>query len=198
MKITVFCGSAQGNHRGFIEAAEDLGRELAGRGIDLVYGGSSGGLMGAIADSVLAAGGRVHGVMPHHLADHAHAALTWLDLVDTMYQRKSRMVELADAFIAIPGGTGTLEELFEAWNHAILGIHTKPVAILNTGGYYDKLIAFLDDLVRTEFGTAAGRRLLHVGTSPTELVATLAEVAAGSHDAVRIAAGGTTTLHGSP
>jgi uncharacterized protein (TIGR00730 family) len=180
MRITVFCGSATGNHRGFVEAAEDLGRELAGRGIDLVYGGSSGGLMGAIADSVLAAGGRAHGVMPRHLVErgYAHAALSTLDVVDTMYERKSRMVELADAFIAIPGGTGTLEELFEAWNHAILGIHTKPVAILNTGGYFDTLLAFLDELVRTKFTTAAGRQLLLVGTCPAELVDTLAALAA--------------------
>ena len=144
--LCVFCGSSSGDSPAFVESAQTFGRELARRQIRLVYGGASVGLMGALADSVLAAGGSVVGVIPHALIKRelAHRGLTELHEVTTMHQRKALMAELADAFVALPGGLGTLEELFEVWTWGMLGIHNKPYGLLEVNGFFEPLIAFLD------------------------------------------------------
>lgn len=156
-RICVFCGSSIGNNAAHVAAAEALGREIAGKNYELVYGGGNIGLMGIIADKVLEEGGRVIGVMPQHLADHeiAHENLHELKIVDDMMQRKKVLLELSDAFIAMPGGFGTLDEISEAitWNQ--LKLMNKPVGFLNTEGYFDQLMAFIeratdDALIRKE------------------------------------------------
>ncbi len=143
--VCVYCGSSTGNRADYTEAARALGTLLAKRQVRLVFGGGSVGLMGVLADAVLEAGGKVTGVIPHSLrtAELAHEGVTEMIAVDSMHARKQRMVELADAFIALPGGIGTMDELFETWTWLQLGIHAKPVGLLNVGGYYDPLIAFL-------------------------------------------------------
>nr|WP_223650693.1 TIGR00730 family Rossman fold protein [Hymenobacter psoromatis] len=146
--VAVYCGSSSGNQEMYTQQAQAMGRELARRGLTLVYGGGRVGLMGIIADAVLAAGGRVIGVIPRFLADKelAHRGCTELHVVDTMHQRKLLMADLADGFVAMPGGFGTLEELFEVLTWGQLGLHGKPVALLNTLGFYDKLLALLDHM----------------------------------------------------
>lgn len=141
LSIGIFCGSAGGNHPAYLESARLVGEVLAKANITIVYGGGKVGLMGAVADAALALGGQVHGVMPRALVDReiAHRGLTQLHIVDDMHQRKHRMAELADGFIALPGGAGTFEEIFEQWTWAQLGIHQKPCAFLNVNGYYDPL-----------------------------------------------------------
>lgn len=143
--IAVFCGSALGNSPSFKVQAEILGQEIAKREFTLVYGGGKAGLMGIIADSVLKAGGKVIGVIPQNLVDAelAHPSLTELYIVNNMHERKTKMSELSDAFIAMPGGVGTLEEIFEQLTWGQLGIHLKPCAFLNIDGFYDELISFL-------------------------------------------------------
>jgi uncharacterized protein (TIGR00730 family) len=149
-RICVFCGSNQGNDARFAETATAAGRLLAERRIGLVYGGGNIGLMGRVADAALDAGGEVIGVIPHALAlkEVAHDGLNELHVVDTMHERKAMMADLSDAFLALPGGLGTLEEIFETVTWAQLGIHTKPCGFLNIAGYYDRLIAFLDHCVQ--------------------------------------------------
>lgn len=144
--IAVFCGSAFGTDEIFNQAAHSLGRTIAEQGKTLVYGGGKSGLMGVVADSALQAGGRVIGVIPEVLVNKelAHSGLTELYVVKNMHERKTKMSELADAFIAMPGGVGTLEEIFEQWTWAQLGIHLKPCAFLNVDGFYDDLIKFID------------------------------------------------------
>lgn len=144
--ICVFCGSSNGLGDSYIGSAKKLGEAIVDSGFGLVYGGASVGTMGAIADSVLEAGGQVTGVIPQSIADMevAHTGLTALEVVADMHQRKARMMRLSDGFIAMPGGLGTLEEIFEALTWLQLGFHSKPCAVLNTNGYYDKLLAFLD------------------------------------------------------
>lgn len=144
--IAVFCGSAFGTDEIFNQAAQSLGRTIAEQGKTLVYGGGKSGLMGVVADSALQAGGRVIGVIPEVLVNKelAHSGLTELYVVKDMHERKTKMSELADAFIAMPGGVGTLEEIFEQWTWAQLGIHLKPCAFLNVDGFYDDLIKFID------------------------------------------------------
>ena len=146
--VAVYCGSSSGNQEAYTQQAQAMGRELARRGLTLVYGGGRVGLMGTIADAVLAAGGRVIGVIPRFLADKelAHRDCTELHVVDTMHQRKLLMADLADGFVAMPGGFGTLEELFEVLTWGQLGLHGKPVALLNTLGFYDTLLALLDHM----------------------------------------------------
>ncbi len=146
--VCVYCGSSTGDDAQYAEAARALGALLARRRIRLVFGGGSVGLMGVLADAVLDAGGQVTGVIPHGLrtAELAHEGLTEMIVVDSMHARKQRMVELADAFIALPGGIGTMDELFETWTWLQLGIHAKPVGLLNVGGYYDPLITFLHQM----------------------------------------------------
>ena len=146
--VCVYCGSATGNRTEYVKAARDLGALLGNRQIRLIFGGGSVGLMGVLADAVLDAGGKVTGVIPRGLrtAELAHEGLTEIIEVDTMHARKQRMVELADAFIALPGGIGTMDELFETWTWLQLGIHAKPVGLFNVVGYFDPLISFLGQM----------------------------------------------------
>ena len=143
--IAIFCGSAPGKDSVFVENARKVGETLAAQGKTLIYGGGRSGLMGVVADSTLAAGGRAIGVMPESLAEHelAHPHLTELHIVENMHARKIKMSELAEGFIALPGGSGTLEEIFEQWTWAQLGIHSKPCAFFNVAGFYDDLLKFL-------------------------------------------------------
>ena len=143
--IAIFCGSAPGKDSVFVENARKVGETLAAQGKTLIYGGGRSGLMGVVADSTLAAGGRAIGVMPESLAKYelAHPHLTELYIVENMHARKIKMSELAEGFIALPGGSGTLEEIFEQWTWAQLGIHSKPCAFLNVDGFYDDLLKFL-------------------------------------------------------
>ena len=144
--IAVFCAASDGARAVYCETAKELGRKLAARGIGLIYGGAKIGLMGAVADATLAAGGRVVGVIPHVLVDKeiAHDGLSELHVVDTMHTRKRLIGEKADAFLAMPGGFGTFEELFEVLAWQTLKLHAKPVVLLNVAGFYDAMLAFLD------------------------------------------------------
>lgn len=158
--IGIFCGSSAGEHPLYLETARLVGRTLAQQGLALVYGGGKVGLMGAVADAALEAGGVVIGVMPRGLVEReiAHRGLTELHVVEDMHERKTKMAALADGFIALPGGAGTLEEIFEQWTWAQLGIHEKPCAFLNIKGYYDPLQAMVDNMVRKGLCTRATRR----------------------------------------
>lgn len=175
-RICVFAGSGSGNRAAFAEAAAALGDLLARRGLGVVFGGGHTGLMGVVADATLAAGGEVIGVIPEALRDRelAHEGVTRLEVVDSMHTRKARMNDRADAFIALPGGVGTLEELFEVFTWAQLGIHHKPCGLLNTDGYYDPLNRFLDDMVDAGFLRPDQRALLEVAEEPQALVEALA------------------------
>ena len=152
-RLAIYCGSASPADPVYVEAARHVGRTLAERGIGVVYGGGKLGLMGAVADSALAAGGEVIGVIPQALvnAEVAHRGLTELHVVDTMHERKARFTELADGFVNLPGGTGTMDELWEALSWAQLGYHRDPVGLLNIAGYYDKLIDFWEHMGRVGF-----------------------------------------------
>ena len=153
MKIAIFCGSSSGESPEFVKATKTLGGYLASNDIDLVYGGGKVGLMGAIADSFLENNGKVYGVIPEHLKDReiAHQGLTDLKVVSDMHERKSTMADMADAFIALPGGAGTLEEIFEAWTWAQLGHHSKPCAFYNVNGFYDPLIEMISTMAAAGF-----------------------------------------------
>lgn len=172
-RICVYCGSRPGSDPAFRAAAESFGRLLADRGIGLVYGGGDVGLMGAVADSALADGGEVFGVIPEALFERevAHEGLTELAVVDSMHARKRRMAELADGFVALPGGFGTLEELVEMVTWAQLGFHTDPCGLLNVAGYYDGLVSFFDAQVDAGFVEPTHRALLTVTDDPAELLA---------------------------
>ena len=152
-RICVFAGSSPGRQPQYVEAAQQLGEELCARGYDLVYGGGRVGLMGAVADSVLGNGGQVIGVIPEALAEKevAHRGLTDLRVVTSMHERKALMAELSTAFIALPGGLGTLEELFEVLTWVQLGIHTKPCGLVNVGGYFNGLLEFISHAVEERF-----------------------------------------------
>jgi uncharacterized protein (TIGR00730 family) len=171
----VFCGSASGARTSYSATASELGALLAREGIELVYGGAKVGLMGAVADAALAAGGQVFGVLPEGLADRerAHAGLTELRVVGSMHERKATMAERADAFIALPGGFGTLEELFEMVTWAQLGLHRKPCAILDVDGYYSGLVAFLDRASGEGLLRPEHRAMLLVDDDPARLLARL-------------------------
>jgi uncharacterized protein (TIGR00730 family) len=167
--VAVFCASASGGDPAYRAVAEELGRTLATRGIGLVYGGGKTGLMGAVADAALAAGGHVVGVIPHVLVDLevAHHAVTELHVTETMHTRKALMAERADAFLVLPGGYGTFEEMFEVLAWQTLKIHSKPVVLLNVAGFYDTLLAFLDVCDRA--GMLRGNRgILLVATTVDE------------------------------
>ena len=163
-RICVFCGSAAGHDARFAATAATLGRELAARGIELVTGGGKVGLMGVIADAALEAGGEVTGVIPRGLEERevAHRGLTRLRVVETLHERKELMHRLSDAFVALPGGFGTLDELMETITWAQLGIHAKPIGIVNAGGYFDHLLAFVDAAEDRGFVSAAHRDLLSI------------------------------------
>jgi len=171
-RVCVFCGSSPGNGPGYLAAAEALGNELLARGLGLVYGGAGVGLMGRIADTVLAGGGGVVGVMPSALAERevAHPGLSDIRVVDSMHERKALMAELADAFVALPGGLGTVEELFEALTWAQLGMHSKPCGVLNVEGFFDPLMAFLDLAVDRKFINRNHRSLLLESDDPVRLL----------------------------
>ncbi len=174
--VCVFCGSSSGSNPEIVETTRQLGRMLAERGIGLVYGGGSVGLMGELADAVLSAGGRVIGVIPQFLLDKevGHAGLSELRVVATMHERKALMAELSDAFIALPGGIGTFEEFFEIWTWGQLGLHAKPYAVLNVAGFFDLLLSFLDHVVETRLLKAQHRQLLIVEKEPAALLDRLA------------------------
>jgi uncharacterized protein (TIGR00730 family) len=171
-RICVFCGSSPGNEPVHRETARAFGARLATRGIEVIYGGGSVGLMGAVADGALAAGGSVTGIIPRALWERevGHAALSELEIVETMHHRKARMAERADAFVALPGGLGTMEELFEVWTWAQLGIHAKPCAVLNVDGFYDPLIGFLSHMAAQGFLREAHRSMLLVDTDADRLL----------------------------
>jgi len=175
-RIAVYCGSATPADPVYIESARAVGRGLAERGIGLVYGGGKLGLMGAVADSCLAAGGEVIGVIPMALvnAEVAHQGLTRLEVVDTMHERKARFVELGDGFINLPGGTGTMDELWEALSWAQLGYHSDPIGLLNVAGYYDKLVEFWEHMAEVGFVRPQHRALLIVDTTLDGLLEKLA------------------------
>jgi uncharacterized protein (TIGR00730 family) len=151
--LCVYCGSRPGAQPDFAESARAVGRWIGEHGGQLVYGGGRNGLMGTVADATLAAGGRVLGIIPKALVEKewAHHGCSELLIVDTMHERKRLMAEHADAFLALPGGIGTLEEFFEVWTWRQLGYHDKPVGLLNLGGYYDSLLAFLHNSVQQQF-----------------------------------------------
>ena len=174
--VCVFCGSNPGQDPVYRTAAAQVGRRLAERGLRLVYGGGSVGLMGVVADAALAAGGRAVGVLPLSMSETevAHRGLTELRIVPGMHERKALMNELSDAFLTLPGGFGTLDELFEAVTWKQLGIHAKPIGLLNVEGYFDPLIAFVDRAAGAGFVSARNRALIRVDSDPDRLIAALA------------------------
>lgn len=174
--ICVYCGSSPGENPAYVRVAEAFGAELARRGIGVVYGGASIGVMGAVADAALAAGGKVVGVIPQALVDRevAHDRLSELIVTRSMHERKARMAERADAFVALPGGVGTLEEIFEIWTWSQLGMHTKPCGLLNVEGYYDTLIRFLDEGAAQGFMKPQHRSMLLTATDADTLLARFA------------------------
>jgi uncharacterized protein (TIGR00730 family) len=171
-RLCVYCGSSSGSQADYTEAAKDLARALVKWNIDLVYGGASVGTMGVLANTVLAEGGHVIGIIPQALVDRevAHTGLSDLRVVTSMHERKTLMAELSDAFIALPGGLGTLEELFEVLTWAQLGLHQKPCGLLNIRDYYRSLIEFLDHAVAEEFINEAHRAMLLVEEQPGRLL----------------------------
>jgi uncharacterized protein (TIGR00730 family) len=175
--LCVFCGSNPGASPDYARAAARMGTLLAERGITLIYGGGHVGLMGVLADAALAAGGRVIGVIPEALEarEVAHTGLTELRVVRSMHERKALMSELADGFIALPGGIGTMEEWFEVWTWGQLGIHPKPLGMLNVAGYYDHLLAFFDRMVTDGFLPQAHRSMAIVGEDGEALLDRLAK-----------------------
>ena len=170
--VCVFCGSNPGNDPVYADVARAMGAEIARRGMVLVYGGGAVGLMGIVADAALAAGGEVHGIIPRALREKevGHYGLTRLEVVETMHIRKARMAELSDGFIAMPGGIGTFEELFEIWTWGQLGIHDKPLAFLNVAGFYDPLATFLDNTVEAGFLKQTHRAMTITDTQPATLL----------------------------
>ncbi len=177
--VCVYCGSRPGTDAVFADVARQTGQWIGTHGGQLVYGGGNNGLMGKVADATLAAGGRVVGVIPKALVEKEWAKLdcTELHVVDTMHDRKRMMAERADAFLALPGGIGTFEELFEVWTWRQLGYHDKPVGLLNTGGYYDELLAFLQSSVRHGFMSDWQMGLLRTGTDAQTLLPELVQTA---------------------
>jgi uncharacterized protein (TIGR00730 family) len=178
-RLAVYCGSAPGSDPAFADAAKALIREMAARGIDLVYGGGRLGLMGIIADTMLEAGGRVFGVIPQALVDHevAHRGCTELHTVANMHERKAKMTELCDGFVALPGGIGTLDELVEAWTWNALGYHAKPFCLLNVHGFWNDLADFMDHVRDSGFLSQARRLQLLKAETPAEALDLLDEAA---------------------
>jgi len=171
-RVCVFAGSSSGLQPEYRAAAEELGRALAARELGLVYGGARVGLMGAVADAVLASQGDVTGVIPAHLVakEVAHRGLTDLRIVDSMHERKAMMASLADGFIALPGGFGTIEEFFEILTWGQLGMHHKPCGLLNVHGYFDRLLSFVDYSIHEGFVRREYRSMISVAASPAALL----------------------------
>ncbi|MEZ5419695.1 MAG: TIGR00730 family Rossman fold protein [Vicinamibacterales bacterium] len=174
-RICVFCASTPGARPEYADAARAFGRALVAGGHTLVYGGGNVGLMGVVADATLAAGGEVTGVIPHALMarEIGHGGVTHLHVVDSMHERKALMADLSDAFVALPGGVGTFEELFEAITWTQLGLHRKPCGVLNVGGFYDGLLAFLDHAWTEGFIKPETRAIVVAGSDPAALLDTL-------------------------
>jgi uncharacterized protein (TIGR00730 family) len=181
-RLAVYCGANMGTNPVFGTTAIALGTEMANRGIGLVYGGGRRGLMGVVADAVLAAGGEAYGVITQSLIDLevAHLGLTELHVVSTMHERKALMTDLTDAFVALPGGIGTFDELFEAWTWNALGYHSKPFALLNVAGFWDEMIAFLDKVGENGFISQARREQLLVAGDIGEAIEMLDRAARAS------------------
>ncbi|MEO7505221.1 MAG: TIGR00730 family Rossman fold protein [Sphingomicrobium sp.] len=184
--VTVYCGSAPGSDPAFAEAARALGRTLAANGIELVYGGGRLGLMGILADAALEAGGRVVGVIPEALVAHevAHSGVSEMHVVSDMHARKALLTALCDGFIALPGGIGTLDELFEAWTWNALGYHAKPYCLLNVAGFWDGLSGFIDHVVASGFLSHARRRQYLTADDPDTALKLLDEAVAGAAQGV--------------
>src|SRR6185312_5079545 len=181
-RLAVYCGSAVGSRPEFAEAARATAAAMVRQRVDLVYGGGRLGLMGVIADALLEAGGRAYGVIPTALVnlEVAHTGLTELHRVETMHERKAKMTDLADAFLALPGGIGTLDELFEAWSWNALGYHKKPFCLLNVDGFWDGMIEFINHAADSGFLSDKRRSQLLVATSPNEALDLLDEAAAAA------------------
>jgi uncharacterized protein (TIGR00730 family) len=171
-RACIFCGSSPGARPAYTEAAEDLGMLLVQNGITLVFGGATVGLMGRLADTVVSEGGEAIGVIPQALVDReiAHLGLTDLHVVDTMHERKQRMADLSDAFVALPGGLGTLDELFEIYTWGQLGMHRKPIGLMNVEGYFDGLVGFLEHAVAERFVREDHRDMLIIEEEPTPML----------------------------
>ena len=163
-RLCIYCGSSPGARPEYVAAATACGRSLAQRGIGIVYGGGNTGMMGTVANAALAASGEVTGVIPHHLADKelAHEGATQMIRVNSMHERKQLMADLSDGFIILPGGIGTLEELFETYTWLQLGLHTKPIGVFNVAGFFDHMLAFLDHMVAERFLKAEHQSMLIV------------------------------------
>lgn len=181
-RLAVYCGSALGGDPAFAEMTRALAQEMVRRGIELVYGGGRRGLMGVVADAVLEAGGKAHGVIPQSLVDEevAHRGLTSLVTVNTMHERKAKFTELSDAFVALPGGIGTLDELFEAWTWNALGYHAKPFCLLDVHGFWRGLDLFMDHVSDSGFLSKARREQLLLAHSPAEAIDRLDAAAASA------------------
>lgn len=178
--LCVYCGSRLGDDPAHAHAARAVGREIAQRGWQLVYGGGNVGLMGIVADAALTGGAPVIGVIPRSLMERevGHPGLSELHVVETMHQRKQGMAERADAFLALPGGIGTFEELFEVWTWRQLGYHDQPIGLLNVGGYYNALVGFIQQTVDAGFVSDGTRAMLEIGDEPSALLDRLAAQAA--------------------
>ncbi|RBP78278.1 TIGR00730 family Rossman fold protein [Marinomonas rhizomae] len=174
MKVAIYCGSAEGHSPEYANGVKALGVHLAKQGIDIVYGGGNVGLMGVIANSALQAGGKVIGVIPAHLESKeiAHTGLTELHVVANMHERKAKMSELADAFVALPGGVGTLEEIFEVWTWGQLGLHGKPCAFYNINGFYDPMFIMLESMLHAGFVKQSYIDMVIKANTPEMLVST--------------------------
>jgi uncharacterized protein (TIGR00730 family) len=185
-RLAVYCGSAPGNDPAFADAARELGVVMAERDIDLVYGGGRLGLMGIVADTVLERGGKVYGVIPEALVAYevAHLGCTELHTVATMHERKAKMTELCDAFVALPGGIGTLDELFEAWTWNALGYHAQPLCLLNVHGFWDDLAEFMDHVADSGFLSQARRAQLLKAETAAQAIDLLDEAAASAAQGV--------------
>jgi uncharacterized protein (TIGR00730 family) len=181
-RLAVYCGSAAGGDAVFADAARATAEAMVGRGVELVYGGGRLGLMGLSADTVLDLGGKVYGVIPQALVDIevAHTRVTELHTVANMHERKAKMTDLADAFLALPGGIGTLDELFEAWSWNALGYHSQPLCLLNVEGFWDGLITFIDHATDCGFLSPQRRAQLLVANTPEEALDLLDEAAAAA------------------
>ncbi|MFW6338418.1 MAG: TIGR00730 family Rossman fold protein [Alkalispirochaetaceae bacterium] len=181
-RLCVYCGSSPGNDARFAEAARAMARAMVSRGMDLVYGGGKAGLMGIVADEILKLGGSALGIIPRHLMSReiAHGGLTELIEVETMHERKAMMIERADGFVALPGGVGTLEEISEVLSWAQMGLHRKPIGLLNTAEFYDPFVAFFDHLVDSGFVSPKSRQLLLVRSDPSSLLAAMSQTSPSS------------------
>ena len=175
MRVCIFAGSRKGTNPAYEQQAYELGKTLAAKGMAVVYGGSSGGLMGALANGAIEKGGEVIGVMPHQLdgIEISHSKLSELIQVETMHERKAKMAELADSYIALPGGFGTLEELTETVTWAQIGLHHKPIGLLNVAGYYTPFMTMVDHAIESGFVDAAQRNILKLAEDPVHLVEAL-------------------------